>query len=231
MIAAAELVNLRQGKDEPLRAFMHRYTEAARRVKGITHEFIIRNLPNCLKPGYVSETLYVELPNTLEELQEKMTKFIKMEDQRNFRRKTDVPTNEHKQERKHPREGDRNQRPPRRDLLAALGPRYDRYTNLTIPRERVFEKALQANIIFIHKRYTPRGVDETKSCRFHDNRGHTTKSCQVLKDEIERLIRAGHLREFVKEEPRQRRRSPKKTRRSPERPQQTTERSRERSRS
>lgn len=34
-ITAAELVNLRQGKDETLRAFMQRYTEAARRVKGV----------------------------------------------------------------------------------------------------------------------------------------------------------------------------------------------------
>lgn len=122
MITAAELVNLRHGRDEPLRAFMNRYTEAARRVKDVNHEFIISNLPNCLKPGYVWENLYAKLPNTMEELQEKMTKYIKMEDQIHFRKKTDVPTIESKQEDKRSREGGRNRRPPRRDLLAPLDP-------------------------------------------------------------------------------------------------------------
>ncbi|CAA0824383.1 Unknown protein, partial [Striga hermonthica] len=34
-------------------------------------------------------------------------------------------------------------------------------------------------------------------CRFHRDYGHTTENCRHLKDEIERLIRAGHLKEFV----------------------------------
>ncbi|XP_014511571.1 uncharacterized protein LOC106770268 [Vigna radiata var. radiata] len=67
-VTAAELVNLRQGKDETLRAFMHRYNHAARRIKGANPEFIISSLPNCLKAGFISESLYAELPSTLEEL-------------------------------------------------------------------------------------------------------------------------------------------------------------------
>ncbi|CAA0840194.1 Unknown protein, partial [Striga hermonthica] len=34
-------------------------------------------------------------------------------------------------------------------------------------------------------------------CRFHRDYGHTTENCRHLKDEIERLIRAGYLKEFV----------------------------------
>ncbi|CAA0825748.1 Unknown protein, partial [Striga hermonthica] len=34
-------------------------------------------------------------------------------------------------------------------------------------------------------------------CRFHRDFGHNTENCRHLKDEIERLIRAGHLKEFV----------------------------------
>ncbi|XP_014517467.1 uncharacterized protein LOC106774959 [Vigna radiata var. radiata] len=231
MMFAAELVNLKQGRDEPLRTFMRRYSEAARRVKGVTHEFIISNLPNCLKPGYVSESLYAELPNTMEELQEKMTKFIKMEDQRHFREKVDAPITEAKREDQQARDKGRNRKPPRGDPPVPLGPRYDHYARLTVPREKVFEKALQTNLITVRKRHSPRGADESKTCRFHDNRGHSTEGCQGLKDEIERLIRAGYLREFVKAEASQRGRLPKKTRRSPEPPRQKTERSRESSRS
>ncbi|XP_014511615.1 uncharacterized protein LOC106770314 [Vigna radiata var. radiata] len=181
-VSTAELVNLKQGRDEPLRTFMRRYSKAARRVKGVSHEFIINNLPNCLKPG---------------------------------------------------RSGDRgrNQRPPRRELPAPLDPRYDHYAHLTALREKVFDKALQTNLITIHKRRTPRDADGSKICRFHDNRGHSIEGCQGLKDEIERLIRARYLREFVKAETGQRGLSPRKIRRSPKPSRRKPERPRERSRS
>ncbi|XP_014492736.1 uncharacterized protein LOC106755146 [Vigna radiata var. radiata] len=205
---------------------MRRYSKAARRVKGVSHEFIINNLPNCLKPGFVSENLYAELPKTMEELQEKMTKFIKMEDQRHYRKKIEAPATDTKRD-----DRGRNQRPPRRELPAPLGPRYDHYAHFTAPREKVFDKALQTNLITVHKRRTPRDADGSKICWFHDNRGHSTEGCQGLKDEIERLIRAGYLREFVKTETGQRGRSPRKIRRSPEPSRRKPERPRERSRS
>ncbi|CAA0810865.1 Unknown protein, partial [Striga hermonthica] len=41
-------------------------------------------------------------------------------------------------------------------------------------------------------------------CRFHKDYDHTTEDCQHLKDEIERLIRAGHLKEFVYQDKRRR---------------------------
>ncbi|XP_014493464.1 uncharacterized protein LOC106755762 [Vigna radiata var. radiata] len=216
---------------------MRRYSETARRVKGVSHEFIINNLPNYLKPGFVSENLYAKLPKTMEELQEKMTKFIKMEDQRHYRKKIEAPVTDAKRDDR--RTGDRgcNQRPLRRELKAPLGPRYDHYTHLTAPREKVFDKAFQANLITIHKRRTPRDADASKICRFHDNQGHSTEGCQELKDEIERLVRAGYLREFVKAETSQRGcspqrgRSPRKYKRSPEPSRRKPERTRQPSRS
>ncbi|XP_014503222.1 uncharacterized protein LOC106763565 [Vigna radiata var. radiata] len=197
-MSAAELVNLKQGRDEPLRTFMRRYSEAARRVKGVTHEFIINNLPNCLKPGHVSESLYAKLPKTMEELQEKMAKFIKMEDQIHYRKKLEAPITEAKREDQRPHDKGRNRKPLRGGPPVPLGPCYDHYARLTVLREKVFEKALQTNLITVRRRHSPRGADESKTCRFHDNRGHSTEGCQSLKDEIERLICAGYLREFVK---------------------------------
>ncbi|XP_014492445.1 uncharacterized protein LOC106754892 [Vigna radiata var. radiata] len=99
-----------------------------------------------------------------------------------------------------------------------LGPRYDHYANLNTSRERIFDKALQANLIFVRRRETPVDADNTKICRYHDDGGHTTEGCQGLKDELERLIRA--------------RGSPRKEpiRRSPEKTTRPTDRSRSRSR-
>ncbi|XP_014499530.1 uncharacterized protein LOC106760626 [Vigna radiata var. radiata] len=224
---AAELVNLRQEKDEPLRKFMHRYTEVARRVKGVSHEFIITNLPNCLKPGYVSESLYAKLPKTMEELQEKMNKFIMMEDQRHFRRKTDAASAETKHERGRSRDKNRNHRPPQKHAPAPYNPQYNRYAPLTASREKVFEKALQANLISAARRGTPDAADGAKVCRYHGNQGHTTEECRALKDRIEKLIREGHLQEFVQTDARQRDRSPRGARRSPEHTRRNTERSRD----
>ncbi|XP_014522184.1 uncharacterized protein LOC106778710 [Vigna radiata var. radiata] len=93
-VTSTKLVNLKQEKDETLRAFMQRYNEAAKRVKGVNHTFIINNLPNCLRPGYVSEYLYAKQLNSMEELQERMTKFIRMKDmqisQRKQQREADI---------------------------------------------------------------------------------------------------------------------------------------------
>ncbi|KAL5565783.1 hypothetical protein UlMin_028947 [Ulmus minor] len=40
--------------------------------------------------------------------------------------------------------------------------------------------------------------DNTKYCRYHRDIGHVTEECRVLKDEIERLIQRGQLRNYVR---------------------------------
>ncbi|XP_014503171.1 uncharacterized protein LOC106763501 [Vigna radiata var. radiata] len=227
-VTAAELVNLRQGKDETLKAFMYRYNHAARRIKGASPEFIISSLPNCLKAGFVSESLYAKLPNTLEELQQKMAKFIKIEDQRIFRKQQheEHPVSGNKKEGKRRVENVREQKP-----MVNLNPRYDRYAHLTAPREKVLERALQSNLIFQRRKFPPKNVDAAQICRFHNSGGHTTEGCQTLKDELEKLIRAEHLREFVKEDSGRVGHSPRKTRRSPEHAKRKGNHSRDRSRS
>ena len=34
-------------------------------------------------------------------------------------------------------------------------------------------------------------------CIYHKGKGHTTEQCWVLKDHLEQLVKAGHLKEFV----------------------------------
>jgi len=76
--------------------------------------------------------------------------------------------------------------------------RYAQYTPLNANRGRILEEALHAALIHTPKRVLkPRNVDTTKHCRFHQNYGHTTEECVVLKDRIEELIQVGHLKRFV----------------------------------
>ncbi|XP_014511667.1 uncharacterized protein LOC106770368 [Vigna radiata var. radiata] len=150
----------------------------------------------------------------MEELQERITKFIRMEDWRYARRQpqTEAPTNGSKKETQQIREGDR--RPPRREI--PLRPRYDHYARLNVPLTKVFKEALSAELLNVRRRPTPRTADATKVCLFHVNLGHSTEDCTTLRDELQRVIRAEYLRQFVQEEPEPRKRSPRKVR-SPKR--------------
>ncbi|KAL0408268.1 UNVERIFIED_CONTAM: hypothetical protein Sradi_1761200 [Sesamum radiatum] len=43
----------------------------------------------------------------------------------------------------------------------------------------------------------PKRLKSDKYCRFHRDRGHTTEECHHLKNEIEKLIQRGYLRQYV----------------------------------
>ncbi|XP_022641636.1 uncharacterized protein LOC111242486 [Vigna radiata var. radiata] len=74
---------------------------------------------------------------------------------------------------------------------------YVHHTPLSASRVRVLEEALRANLLSVARSPTPRGVDESKHCRYHQNMGHSTEDCVTLKDKLKSLVQAGHLREFV----------------------------------
>ena len=42
--------------------------------------------------------------------------------------------------------------------------------------------------------------DTRKSCAYHKDIGHNIIKCNALRDEIERLIRVGHFKEFLEDE-------------------------------
>ncbi|KAL0373585.1 UNVERIFIED_CONTAM: hypothetical protein Sradi_3274200 [Sesamum radiatum] len=43
----------------------------------------------------------------------------------------------------------------------------------------------------------PKRLKSDKYCRFHRDRGHTKEECHHLKNEIEKLIQRGYLRQYV----------------------------------
>jgi len=79
------------------------------------------------------------------------------------------------------------------------GPRFHNYTSLVVPREKILDEALQTELIpALKQSQTPPNADTAKRCQYHRNYGHTIEGCQALKDKIEELVQAGHLRKFVK---------------------------------
>ncbi|WVZ15676.1 hypothetical protein V8G54_013242 [Vigna mungo] len=158
-------------------------------------------LTNALRPGSLTDYIYEEEPQTMDELQNKLAGFIRIEEGRahqgrqmkEISQSVKVGRERRGEKRPHREEGgsgSRNADVPRIS-------QYLHHTPLNAPRARVMEEALRADLMVATRSPTPRGADESKHCKYHQNMGHTTEDCITLKDKLESLVQAGHLREFV----------------------------------
>ncbi|XP_017405394.1 uncharacterized protein LOC108318916 [Vigna angularis] len=75
-----ELVTLKQGKEETLRAFMDRYQKTVRRVKALCPELALHYILPALKPGPFKDSVCRRAPKTMEELRERATDEIRVEE-------------------------------------------------------------------------------------------------------------------------------------------------------
>ncbi|KAL5544296.1 hypothetical protein UlMin_008080 [Ulmus minor] len=87
-------------------------------------------------------------------------------------------------------------------------PRFRDYTPTTVPVATIYTENEHLGIFTIPPAIkTPvNRRDNTKYCCYHRDIGHITEECRVLKDEIERLIQRGQLRNYVRngdQQPRQ----------------------------
>ncbi|XP_017438291.1 uncharacterized protein LOC108344346 [Vigna angularis] len=177
-ITPTEFVNTKQEKGETLKAFMKRYNEVAQRVKDVNHTFVISNLPSCLRPGYCAEKLYARPPKIMDELQERITEFVRMADMRSSRKK----------QQKEASTGSSEKGKVLRSKDFSRTPKFTHYTMLNAPRAEILNEALNADLLSVKTVVTPRNTDGRKHCQYHQNRGHTTQECVTLKDDLEKLI-------------------------------------------
>ncbi|XP_017441185.1 uncharacterized protein LOC108346635 [Vigna angularis] len=66
-----ELVTLKQGKEETMRAFMDRFQKTVQRVKALSLELALHYILPPLKPGPFKDSVYRQAPETMEELRER----------------------------------------------------------------------------------------------------------------------------------------------------------------
>ncbi|XP_027915152.1 uncharacterized protein LOC114174515 [Vigna unguiculata] len=77
--------------------------------------------------------------------------------------------------------------------------RFSNYAPLNAPKSRILDEVLQAELIPPPRKFQNLpNADMSKYCHYHRNSGHMTEECETLRNKIEELIRASHLKHYVK---------------------------------
>ncbi|CAA0829975.1 Unknown protein, partial [Striga hermonthica] len=199
------LIGMQQKEGETLRDYVARYTRACVDLPSATKEIKSGGLIRGLLPGLCKNSLEKRPGRT----------FTRSWGGKRRRTKGRAP----RQRGRDPRE--------RRERGNSNGWKSTQYTPLSVPYARtleVMEKEIRENVVR-WPRTRKDGPTQPKSnlyCRFHKDYGHNTEECRHLKDEIKRLIKAGHLKEFIYKDRertsrrRERSKSPCKRARTPE---------------
>ncbi|KAL0444126.1 UNVERIFIED_CONTAM: hypothetical protein Slati_2135300 [Sesamum latifolium] len=191
---ASYLFTIIQREHESLRDYVQRFSEAVLEVPHVNPELLASIMQQNLRRGRFRESIAEKPPATLDEFLIRAEKYIRIEETSDVR--TVTPSKRRAEEEGHSR------RPPndnQRDRRCGPPPDITRYTPLKAPRAEILTIAERQGIIQwpLQMRENPKKMKSDRYCLFHKDRGHSTKECLHLKDEIEKLIRRGYLKEYV----------------------------------
>ncbi|CAA0806497.1 Unknown protein, partial [Striga hermonthica] len=209
------LMAMRQGEKESLRKYVARYNQACLEIPSAVDEVKAGGLIRSFRAGPCRTSLAKTPANTYDEVLRRCRKYINLEETEvEFAKLEEFGRGEPKKEkavspkrRASPRrEGrakkDRGQEDRWKDRPISGGKRFHYYTPLNAKVDEVLmamEKGIDGKeVTWPRSRFEgPTQPKSRRYCRFHKDYGHTTEDCRHLKDVIEHLIRAGHLKEFV----------------------------------
>ena len=231
VVSLAHLGNVKQKKDDSLKSYINHFNEMSNFVTWSPNAGVLAHLTN----GVLPETpFWDELQQkecrSVSELYKKASKFPKLEDSKEALRKAEgaaankkndpreVPDNS-KSKDKRRREDKRAKMKQKSGPVENKGllPKFTNYHSLIAPLDHIYAVTDRG----LYRSPEPTKGDRARrdvkrNCAFHKDIGHNTNTCVALKDEIERLIRAGHFKEFIDEphamnrEERPRQQSPEK---------------------
>lgn len=182
-----------------MKVFIDRYQKTIRQVEGLTLELALQYVLPALRPGPFKDSICRRPPKTMEELRERVADEIRVENMKQGDKKAASEAKMEKDGRRPENQTGRHKIGGPREAIRL--PQFQQYTPLNATREKILQEALTTELIPIPKRRpTPPGADTNKHCLYHKNMGHSTEECITLRDKIEELIRAGHLKKYVKSE-------------------------------
>ncbi|KAL0448502.1 UNVERIFIED_CONTAM: hypothetical protein Slati_1406600 [Sesamum latifolium] len=189
---ASYLFTIIQRENKSLREYVQRFSEAVLEVPHVNPELLVSIMQQNLKRGRFKESIVGKPPATQEELLMRAEKYIRIEESTGSRPITPSKRRMNDDERTAPTRIEGNKRERRQGDLT-------QYTSFNAPRREILSVAKQQGLVRwpFPLKDNPKRMTSDKYCHFHRDRGHSTEECYHLKNEIEKLIRRGYLREFV----------------------------------
>jgi len=182
-LTSIALVNIWHEKGESLRKVMERFGKVALTIRNLSPEVTMHHMITTLKPRPFVISLCKKPATNLHELRRRSSKFMQMEELREFRNQARADGNDKKMCEK---EGGHSFRKGKEEFCSR---KFQQYTPLSTNRARILQEAMAVEII-----PPPRKVrsleraDQSKHYQYHKNHGHHTEECVALKDRIEELI-------------------------------------------
>ncbi|XP_059638538.1 uncharacterized protein LOC132280801 [Cornus florida] len=205
---ATHLLNVKQQKGESLRDYISRFNTEMLQVEEVDDKVALTAFMGGLQTSKFLFSLSKEAPTSMTELMVRARKHMNADDAMNARKNKDgkdkrsdkkrpAPSTREERELKYKKfsnnQADRSFRRP-----ASPG-RYNNYTPLNTSVEQVFLQIQDdASLKWPPKlKADPTKRSRDKYCRFHRDHGHNTEDCFDLKNQIENLVRKGHLHKFT----------------------------------
>ncbi|XP_034674344.1 uncharacterized protein LOC117905555 [Vitis riparia] len=196
------LQNIKIQDNESLREFVKQFGQAVLPVEAYSMDVVMQIFKRSICPGTpFFESLAKKPPTTMDDLFQRASKYSMLED--DVRAATQQvlvvgQTSRSGAERSaklpdRPRPSDRRQEGPSRPEMPPLTP-------LSISYEK-FLPMIQGMSDFRWPKplgTDPSRRDHSKKCVFHKEHSHTTKACRSLQYLVEKLIKAGHLKQYLR---------------------------------
>nr|CAN83240.1 hypothetical protein VITISV_021676 [Vitis vinifera] len=202
------LQNIKMHNNESLKEFVKRFGQAVLQVEACSMDAVLQIFKRSICPSTpFFESLAKKPPTMMDDLFRRASKYSMLED--------DVRAATHQvlvagqasrsdAERSvklldRPRPSNRRQEGPSRPEMPPLTPLSISYEKLLPMIQDMFNfrwpRPLGTN---------PSKRDHSKKCVFHKEHGHTTEECRCLHYLVERLIKAGHLKQYLRSDARDR---------------------------
>ncbi|GMN38363.1 hypothetical protein TIFTF001_007585 [Ficus carica] len=204
-LGASHLFSIKQGDSETLKAYLQRFDKAVVQAESCTDETLIQAFREGIQDPRLVWTLAYDRPPTFGQLRGIAWRHAEADEYvrgRGLEAQVQTRLPGRKSDRN---QSDRGKAPaassreePRSGPKTPAG-KFHQYTPLVTTVENVLYQVSSKGLL---RDPRPIRTDRTrrnpnKYCHFHKDVGHETKDCIQLRDQIEALIRDGHLREFM----------------------------------